>query len=318
MPTTSDQGVGIWASGMEIHISKESEVPIRQQLAEQVVFQIATGQLKPGQSLPSVRELARRLKIHHNTVSHAYQELVRRTWLVRRRGTRVAVRSLAELKRPAAAEDLDDLINTLIVVARQRGYSLQALRERVRRRLQAEPPDHILVVEEEPGLCRLLAEEIHTALGCPVEGCSRQELSRKPGLAIGALAVTPHYALGDVTPLVPKDRPPIPVAFCKADEYDGRIRKLKDPSVIAVVSVSQAFLTTARSLLAPAIGRRHTLAEYLLPLANSNDLRAADLIFCDSLARRSVKFRNCIHYRLVAPASLEYLASAFASYHKNR
>jgi DNA-binding transcriptional regulator YhcF (GntR family) len=64
---------------MEIRISKESDVPVREQLAEQIVFQIATEKLKPGQMLPSVRELARRLGIHHNTVSHAYQDLVRRT-----------------------------------------------------------------------------------------------------------------------------------------------------------------------------------------------------------------------------------------------
>ena len=66
---------------MPILISKESEVPLRQQLAEQIVFRIATGKLHPGESLPSVRELARRLKIHHNTVSEAYQDLIRRKWL---------------------------------------------------------------------------------------------------------------------------------------------------------------------------------------------------------------------------------------------
>ena len=63
---------------MDIHLSKESEVPLRQQLTEQIVFSITTGQLRTGQQLPSVRALARQLKIHHNTVSEAYQDLVRR------------------------------------------------------------------------------------------------------------------------------------------------------------------------------------------------------------------------------------------------
>src|ERR1039458_1002984 len=78
---------------MDICISKESEFPLRQQLAEQIVFHIATGKLQPGQALPSVRELARRLKIHHNTVSEAYQDLIRRMWLGGRRGSRGAVPS---------------------------------------------------------------------------------------------------------------------------------------------------------------------------------------------------------------------------------
>ena len=298
---------------MDIRISKESEVPLRQQLAEQIVLLIATEKLKPAEALPSVRELARRLMIHHNTVSQAYQDLVRRNWLVRRRGSHLVVRSPQALGRPAHEQDLDDLINAVIEVAREGGYSLQALRERVRERLLAQPPDHILAVEEEPGLCRLLKEEIRTALHCPVEGCSREDLARNRGWAIGALVVTPQYAVGDVKPLVPRDRPPVPVAFCGADEHVERIRKLAQPSVVAVVSVSQAFLTTARSLLASALGRRHTLAEFLLPLENARVLRAADVVFCDSLARRSVKVPNCIHYRLVAPASLEYLSSAVKS-----
>lgn len=296
---------------MDIQISKESEVPLRRQLAEQIVLLIATEKLKPAQALPSVRELARRLKIHHNTVSQAYQDLVRRNWLVRRRGAHLVVRSPQNVPRPARPEDLDDLINPVIELARERGYSLQALRERVRERLLAQPPDHILVVEEEAGLRRLLAEEIRDALGCAVASCSREELAKEAGLAIGALVVTPRYALSDVKPLVPKDRPPVPVTFCAADEHVERIHQLGQPSMVAVVSVSQAFLTTARSLLASALGRQHTLAEYLLPLEKPGVLRAADLVFCDSLARRSVKIAGSIHYRLLAPESLEYLSNAF-------
>ena len=116
---------------MDIRISKESEVPVRQQLAEQIVFQIATERLRPGEPLPSVRELARRLKIHHNTVSHAYQELVKRTWLVRRRGSRVVVRAPVPTLGTSATRGLDELIDLTIQTARERGYSLQALRERL-------------------------------------------------------------------------------------------------------------------------------------------------------------------------------------------
>jgi GntR family transcriptional regulator len=298
---------------MDIRISRESDVSLREQLAEQLVLQIATEKLKPGQALPSVRELARRLKIHHNTVSEAYQDLVRRNWLVRKRGSRMVVRTAQARTRPAHEGDLDELINKVIEAAREGGHSLQALRRRVRERLLAQPADHVMVVEEEAGLRRLLAEEIRAALGCGVEECDRRELERDPSLAIGALVVTPKYALGDVELLVARDRPPVPVTFCAADEHIKRIRGLSQPSVVAVVSISPAFLTTARAMLAPALGRRHTLAEYLLPLEDSKHLRAADLIFCDSLAWRSVKPMRSILYRLIAPASLEYLSSAFSA-----
>ena len=93
-----------------------------------------------------------------------------------------------------------------------------------------------------------------------------------------------------------------------------RIRQLAEPSVIAVVSVSLGFLKTAISLLAAAVGRKHTLCQILLPQDDLTALRGADIIFCDSVAIREVKSPRAVHYHVVAPASLEYLASAAASY----
>jgi DNA-binding transcriptional regulator YhcF (GntR family) len=293
---------------MDIRISKESEVPLRQQVAEQIVLLIATEKLRPGAPMPSVRELARRLKIHHNTVSHAYTDLVRRTWLVRKRGSNLVVRAPragrigeARTKPP----DLDDLMNQTIAAARERGYTLQQLRDKIRERMIAEPPDHLLVVEQEPGLRRLLEEELREALRLSTEGCTREELAANSGLAIGALVVTPRYALSDVEPLGPHDRPVVPLSFCGADEHVERIRKLKQPSVVAVVSVSEAFRTTAQSLIAPATRRLHTMMGVAWPLDSPAAVRGADLVFADSIARRELKRPNCFHYRLISPSSIE-------------
>jgi DNA-binding transcriptional regulator YhcF (GntR family) len=297
---------------MDIRIDKSSEVSVRQQLAEQIIFLIATEKVKPGEALPSVRELARRLKIHHNTVSEAYKDLARRTWVVRRKGSRVVVRSVGE--RAANRHDVDDLINATIRVARERGFSLQALRERVRTRLLAEPPDHILVVEEEPGLRGLLQQEIRMALRQPVDGCSLSELAAQPGLAIGALTVSGQYLIGDVDRLVPKGVPAIALAFSAADEHLDLLRRLDHPSIISVVSVSRVFLQTARSLLAPALGRHHVMRDFLFPPDDPKSLRAADLVFADSIARLQVKHTKVLEYRLICPSSLEYVRTAMESY----
>src|ERR1700730_4048374 len=182
---------------MQISISKNSDVPLRQQLAEQIVFLITTGKLESGQQLPSVRALARRLKVHHNTVSEAYQDLVRRAWLTGRRGShlKVGTRTRDEPERPG---DLDELINQSILRAKEMGYSLQALRQRVRERLLAEPPDHILVLEEEAGLRRIIRQEIEQTLAWPVESCSVKEFLAEPGLAIGAQVVAPNHIVAEV------------------------------------------------------------------------------------------------------------------------
>lgn len=295
---------------MDIRINKESEVPLRQQLAEQIVLHIATGKIQPGQALPSVRELARRLKIHHNTVSEAYQDLIRRMWLVGRRGSRVTVRTTEGIAHPRTESGLDELINTLVHVAREQGFSLQSLRERVRERLLNEPPDHILVVEADAGLRRLLMEEIRAAINWPVEVCSRVELAATPGLSIGALVVAAHYSIPDVNPLLPKDHPAIPLAFGAADEQVDMIRQRREPSVVAVVSVSEGFLQTAGRVLATAVGRRHVLKEFLLPLPAPKALAAVDIVFADSIAVGEIKHPHVVPYRLIAPSSLTYLASA--------
>jgi DNA-binding transcriptional regulator YhcF (GntR family) len=299
---------------MNIRINTGSEVPIRYQLTEQIVFLIVTDRLKAGQQLPSVRELARRLKIHHNTVSESYQDLVRRKWLQRRRGSRLIVNAQESLTHPRQAQSLDDLINTTIRTARLMGYSMQSLRDRVRERLLSQPPDHILVIEQDPGVRELMCEELRASLKWPVEACSREDLVTNPGLAIGALAVTPQHAVNDVDALFPKDRPVVPISFSPADEHLERIGNLVQPSTIAVISASNVFLTVARSILAPAVGQRHALEEILLPDGNPRAARAADIVFCDSIAKRLIRQPKAIHYQLITTDSLKYVSAAVKSY----
>lgn len=299
---------------MEIRIHKTSEVPLRQQLAEQILLLVVTGKLKPGSVVPSVRELARRLKIHHNTVSEAYQDLVRRKWLVRRRGSHLMVRGPQEGLPIEAPVDLDDIINQAVRLAREKGYTLQELRRRVREILSEEPPDHILVIAQELGLRRLLQREIQEALSWPVEGYSQEDLAHNRGLAIGARVVAPAFALPEVEPLVSKQRPPIPLEFGTPDQLFKEINQLHEPSVIAVVSASNVCLRAADGVLASVIGDRHSLAKFLWPLKDPGALAAADLILCDSLAIREVKKKPCVLYRLIDPESMNYLRTAMDSY----
>jgi DNA-binding transcriptional regulator YhcF (GntR family) len=295
---------------MEIRLSRESEVPLRRQLAEQIVFLIGVGKLRPGQQLPSVRELARRLKIHHNTVSEAYQALVRRTWLVRQRGSRLVVGS-RELERGSPAGDgLDDVINAAMRRAREEGYTLKQLRERVKKRLVAQRPDHILVVDREPGFREIMRQEIRQVLGWPVQTCSQEELAMTHGLADRAQVATPEYNVDEVEPLLAKDRPAVFLTFSTADEPLEAIHSLREPSVVAMVSISEALLRTASGLLAPAVGRRHSYRDFLLSRRGKVDLRGVDVAICDSVAMSVATGTRRVHYRLLQPQCLEYLATA--------
>ena len=60
---------------MRLQIDSESKVPIYVQVEEQVRALIAAGQLRPGEQLPTIRELAADLRVNYNTVARAYLEL---------------------------------------------------------------------------------------------------------------------------------------------------------------------------------------------------------------------------------------------------
>jgi GntR family transcriptional regulator len=71
---------------MFIRIEASSAVPVYRQIIDQVKYQIASGVLRPGDRLPSVRELARQLPVNQNTVLKAYDLLARDGLISRRQG----------------------------------------------------------------------------------------------------------------------------------------------------------------------------------------------------------------------------------------
>ena len=305
---------------MNIHIDKGSDVTVYRQLAEQIVFLIATGELKPGDALPSVRQMALRHKIHPNTVSQAYQDLVERLWIKRQRGKKMTVRAPDEPLVPQP-QDLDDLINAVIRGARERGYPMQELPKRMRERLLVEPPDHVLLVEDEPGMRKLLCQELTELLPFSVRACSPDHPSENQGPAIGAQIVSLPGRVWHVTSLLPRGRSVYGLIPASIDMHIGRIRILKHASLIIIVSISEVFLETARRVLAPFGGSRHAIEVRCLT-RDTPSLAGADLIFCDSVCRERFQSPQVVQYRLVSDQSAleirNLIGSDTAGHHRQR
>jgi len=70
----------------------EPTIPIYLQVMDEIKAQIVSGKLKPGQQLPSVRELAQNIQVNPNTIARAYQELERAGIVFTRRGQGTFVR----------------------------------------------------------------------------------------------------------------------------------------------------------------------------------------------------------------------------------
>lgn len=58
-----------------LQINPSSGVPVYRQIMDQVRYYVAAGQLKPGDQLPSIRELAASLRVNPTTIVKAYSEL---------------------------------------------------------------------------------------------------------------------------------------------------------------------------------------------------------------------------------------------------
>jgi GntR family transcriptional regulator len=69
-----------------VRVDPTLPVPIWSQIEEAVRYLVASGRLRPGDVLPSVRDLARDQRVNPNTVAKAYQRLVEAGVLETRRG----------------------------------------------------------------------------------------------------------------------------------------------------------------------------------------------------------------------------------------
>lgn len=83
---------------MILHLTFDSDVPIYQQIRNQIVLGIASGQLVPGEKLPTIRALAEESGVNMMTVSKAYQLLKQEGYITtdRRSGATVRARTVGE------------------------------------------------------------------------------------------------------------------------------------------------------------------------------------------------------------------------------
>jgi len=112
----------------EFRLDLRSGVPVYRQIIDHVLGGISTGSLKPGDQLPTVRQLAVDLAINPNTVVRAYRELEIREVLTTQQGTGTFVTD----KKPRANEverrrRISQLAGELLARAGAEGITLREL-----------------------------------------------------------------------------------------------------------------------------------------------------------------------------------------------
>ena len=235
---------------MRLWFAHSSEVPIYRQLVTQVVLAILCGDLKPGDRLPSTRELARRFALHPNTVSAGYRQLEQQGWTERRRGSGVYVRANAD--PPSTPEQiLDHHIAGFFRAVRELGLPAADVRARVAQWLAAPPPDHFVLIDPDVELRRILLAEIGQITGFPVVGASIEECAVPETLA-AAIPLCRPSKTKMVRAALPAGVELITLPIRSPNAWLNPWLPAPAASLIGIVSHWPEFLTTAQTMLIAA------------------------------------------------------------------
>jgi GntR family transcriptional regulator len=112
---------------INFHLDTRSGVPTYLQLAQQVRQAVRLGILRPGDQLPTVKEVVSSLAINPNTVLKAYRELDREGVVEGRRGVGTFVLTLPSEPPPDGVKELQTALNRWVQRARAAGLDDDAI-----------------------------------------------------------------------------------------------------------------------------------------------------------------------------------------------
>ncbi len=115
---------------IDFKLDPKSGIPFYRQIIDQIRFGIASGKLKTGEQLPTVRALAVALKVNLNTVSKAYKELEIQKILESQQGTGTFIGvSKIKISDKEKQRKLKSICSEFLSIASSYGFSVDELIE---------------------------------------------------------------------------------------------------------------------------------------------------------------------------------------------
>jgi DNA-binding transcriptional regulator YhcF (GntR family) len=229
---------------MQFWLARNSDVSIREQIVTQITLGILSGDLKPGERMPSLADLARRFELHQNTISPAYRQLEKEGWLELRSGSGVYVRAEQpdSISTPVA---LYRQFTAVLALARQFGVPLSEVRERLSQWLAIQPPDHFLVIEPDCDLRNIVVAEIRQCVALPVEQCDFTE--DLPRATMGAIPVVLPSKVNQAKRLLPPGNDVLALKTRSIPSSMAPWMPAQPDMLIGVASRWRGFLKSART-----------------------------------------------------------------------
>lgn len=294
---------------MKIWLSKNSEVPVREQIVTQITLGIASGDLAVGMRLPSTSEIARRYKIHANTVSNAYQILAEQGWLEFKKGSGFYVR---ETNPENLENSLDKLIAHFMQIAQAQGFSTEEIKTRLLRYVDSQKSNKLFVIEDDEALREILIEELSAAAKFEISGASFEHFEQNLSKTDANFSAM-FDEKAKISAILPIGKNCVFLkARSAAASMTGETRPTPD-DLIAVVSGWENFLILAKTMLvAVKIAPESLIIRSTREENWRKGLSAASMIICDSLTAKNLsEFQNVRIFRLIAEESLSEIAQMY-------
>lgn len=116
-------------------VNDKSGVPVWVQIRNHMLFLIRSGQLKPGDTLPTVRDLAVKLGVNYNTIHKVYQDLETDGLVSSGRGRRSTIAEIDPERLPKPDSPVDVVIGELVRVVKETGIAKEDALMRVKEAL---------------------------------------------------------------------------------------------------------------------------------------------------------------------------------------
>ncbi|HEV2134962.1 MAG TPA: GntR family transcriptional regulator [Terracidiphilus sp.] len=297
---------------MRLWLNRTSEISLREQLSTQVILGILCGEIRPGERLPSTRELARRFGIHANTASATYRRLEEDGWVELRHGSGIYARKTPASAPASPQTAVDRLIGELVTKARRLGAPESLLRARLQHWLAMKPPARWLLIEPDEALRRIVLFELEQTLVLPLSACAPDGCGTLDVLDGARPLVLPSKAAAVRKLLPPETELTVLHVHPVSPELDAHFQRYLPghaTDLIGIASRWTEFQRIAQTMLVAAGLRPESLLvrDPAKP-AWKRGLDATSAVVCDSLTALELP-KNChaIVFRLIDAASVAEL-----------
>ena len=296
---------------MQIRIRRTTGVAFKEQIRAQIEIAMLSGEVQRGERLPPIRTLARKLRVHPNTISAAYRELTASGHVVVRSGAGVFVEPRP--RRTALQASVAERLKGAVEAAIASGLTADDVIAAVTRFAEPPRPEGILVVDPSAEMAAIYASEIQEALGVVVRVATMDELDLNPRLAATAVVAVLPYHVGRVEGAASLGR--LVVITLSVPKPEDVIPKGVTSGMVLVVSQSALFLSFARVALKSALSDDFEVHPCRLEDGHiwKRFLAGADVVLADAVSAPHLtraKATGLTRLRLLSSDSIERLKAA--------